>query len=396
MLNKLKKVSSRDLVGFFKFIIVLIPSLIYKFFLKITKKDLWLICETEFTARDNGYVFYKYMKENHKEIKSYYAIGFNCKDYNKVKTFGNIIKWASLKHYFIYMSATKNISSHKEGNPNQTLFTILHLYLNLYNNRVFLQHGITKDDAEMFYYKNTKFKYFICGAKREYEFIKEKFGYPQKNVVYTGFARFDNLHNNKVKKQILVIPTWRRWFELEEDETKFVKSNYFKMWNSLLNNKKLTDYIKKNNIKLIFYPHAQMKKFISSFKLNNKCIEVINNEVDIQKLLKESSLMITDYSSVYMDFAYMKKPVIYYQFDYEEYRKSHFKEGYFDYNKDGFGPIINDENKLEETIEKICNNKFIPDWIYEERMNTFFELSDTNNCVRIFNIIKKNQKRKDV
>ena len=390
MLNKLKKVSARDIAGILKFIIVLIPTLIYKIYLKLSKKELWLICETEFTARDNGYVFYKYMKDNHPEINCWYAIGFKCQDYNKVKNLGNIIQWASLKHYFYYMSATRNISSHKEGNPNQTLFTVLHLYLNLYNNRVFLQHGITKDDAEMFYYKNTKFKYFICGAKREYEFIKEKFGYPLKNVIYTGFARFDNLHNSKVKKQILVIPTWRRWFELEQDETKFVESNYFKMWNGLLNNKKLNDYIKKNNIKLVFYPHAQMKKFISSFKLDNEDIKVINNEVDIQKLLKESSLMITDYSSVYMDFAYMSKPVIYYQFDYSEYRSSHFKEGYFDYKKDGFGLVTDSEKKLEKEIERICDNKFVTDKKYKERMDKFFELNDANNCERIYKTVKEN------
>ena len=68
------------------------------------------------------------------------------------------------------------------------------------NNRVFLQHGITKDDAIMFYYKNTYFKYFICGAKKEFEYINEKFGYPDNNVIYTGFPRFDSLHNIDVNK----------------------------------------------------------------------------------------------------------------------------------------------------------------------------------------------------
>ena len=241
MINKLKKVKIKDILGIFIFIIVLIPSLVYKTYLKITKKEVWLICELKDMCRDNGYHFFKYMSEEHPEIKTFYAINKKCPDYNKIiKYDSKIIQWESLKHYFYYMSATKNISTHKEGNPNQALFTVLHLYLNLYNNRVFLQHGITKDNVPMFYYKNTKFKKFICGAKREFEYIKDVFGYPNENVVYTGFARFDNLHKGKIdKKQILIIPTWRRWFELENDEDKFLNSEYYKRWYSVLNNTKL-------------------------------------------------------------------------------------------------------------------------------------------------------------
>ena len=46
-------------------------------------------------------------------------------------------------------------------------------------------------------YKSTKFDKFICGAKPEYEFIKNKFGYDDKRVKYLGFCRFDNLHKYK-------------------------------------------------------------------------------------------------------------------------------------------------------------------------------------------------------
>lgn len=385
MINKLKKVKIKDILGIFIFIIVLIPSLVYKTYLKITKKEVWLICELKDMCRDNGYHFFKYMSEEHPEIKTFYAINKKCPDYNKIiKYDSKIIQWESLKHYFYYMSATKNISTHKEGNPNQALFTVLHLYLNLYNNRVFLQHGITKDNVPMFYYKNTKFKKFICGAKREFEYIKDVFGYPNENVVYTGFARFDNLHKGKIdKKQILIIPTWRRWFELENDEDKFLNSEYYKRWYSVLNNTKLINYIEENNFKIKFYPHYQMKKYINSFKSLSPNIEIVIHS-NVQDLLIESALMVTDYSSVYMDFAYMKKPVIYYQFDYVQYRKSHLKEGYFDYDKDGFGEIVYNEEKVIDDIIAYCNKECRTLPKYEKRMNEFFELNDDKNCERIY------------
>lgn len=246
MREKLKKVSFRDIIGIIPFILLIIPAFIYKISLKVRKKELWLIGETEKTARDNGYFFFKYMREKHPEIPCYYAIGFKYNDYEKVKSLGNIIKWASFKHYFYYMAATKNISSHKEANPNQSIFTVMHLYLNLYNNRIFLQHGVLYQNFSMFHQPNTKFKIFITGAKPEYDFIKEKYEYKNNEVRYTGLARFDNLYNTKPNPQIILyMPTWRRWIENE----KILKnSNYYKRINAFINNPKLEKILEQNNV----------------------------------------------------------------------------------------------------------------------------------------------------
>ena len=101
--------------------------------------------------------------------------------------------------------------------------------------------------------------------------------------------------------------------------------------------------------------------------------------------------MITDYSSVYMDFAYMKKPIIYYQFDYNEYRNSHLQEGYFDYEKDGFGKIFTKTDDLVKEIISLSKQNFQVSKKYYNRMNKFFEINDTNNCERIYNAIKKTE-----
>lgn len=389
MLEKVKKLKIKDLLAIIVFVIALPLSFINK--IKNRKKPIWLVCEVKNTAHDNGYHFFKYVRTNHPEINCFYAIDKKSLDYNKVAGLGNIIQFGSLKHWVYYLSSEYNISSHKEGNPNHAVFTFLHLYLHLFNNRVFLQHGIIKDDAKMFYYKNTYFKYFICGAKREYDFIKEKFGYPEKNVIYTGLARFDNLYNNNVNnKKILVIPTWRRWFELSKSADFFKESNYFKSWNGFLNNDNLVTFLEENKVEIVFFPHYGVRKFSYLFNFKSKNITMINSDtLDLQQLLKECSLMITDYSSVYMDFAYMKKPIIYYQFDYDEYRKSHFEEGYFSYNKDGFGPVLKKENDLVNMTKKSYFSNYTVEKKYLERMEKFFELHDNNNCRRIYEILRK-------
>lgn len=390
MLSKIKYITLRDIIGIFKFLLVLIPALIYKIYLKIVKKELWLICEQENTARDNGYHFFKYMCEKHSEIKCIYAIDYNSLQYLNIKEIGLTVNWNSLFHYFYYMSATKNISAHKDGNPNQLVFTFTHLYLNLFNNRVFLQHGIIKDDIPMFHYKNTKFIGFICGGYKEYEFIRNTYGYQNNEVWYTGLARYDKLHEIEVnKKQILIIPTWRNWLGRDTnilgEKINFENTDYFKNWSSVLNNKMLISFIEENDIIVKFYPHIQMQKYINFFETKSKNIKIVSfEEQDIQALLKESALMITDFSSVFFDFGYMNKPVIYFHFDYEEFRRKQLQEGYFSYEKDGFGPVAYDGDKVIESALKYIKNNYKVEKKYLNRVNDMFVLKDKKNCERIY------------
>lgn len=383
-----KYVKIKDILSIFIFIFALPFALFFRLINKIKKRKLWLICESPNTARDNGYHLYKYIKENHSECYCFYAIDKNSDDYKKIEKYGNIIQYYSFKHWIYYLAADINISSQKAGNPNAPLFYILQVYGIWKNKRVFLQHGITKDDAKWLYYDSTKFSLFICGAEKEYEYIMEKFGYPEKNVVYTGLARFDNLDVGKNNsKQILLMPTWREWLGTETNslnkQEDFIETLYYKTYQSLINNTRLIEYLKKENIIMYFYPHLNMQKFIDKFSTKSENIKlVLNNDTDIQELLVESSLMITDYSSVYMDFSYMRKPVIYYQFDKEEYREKQYQEGYFQYERDGFGEVISNEEDLVNKVIYYIENNYKIEENYLDRINKFFRYNDKKNCER--------------
>ena len=62
----------------------------------------------------------------------------------------------------------------------------------------------------------------------------------------------------------------------------------------------------------------------------------------------KAMVMITDFSTVAFDFAYLKKPLIYYQFD----NNYHFdvESGYFDYDEMGFGPVAKTSEELRNDI----------------------------------------------
>lgn len=391
--QKLQKVKISDLLHIFLFIIAIIPSIIYRH----THQKFWLICEYEMEARDNGFYFYQYMINNHPNQRVIYAISPNSYDYSRVKQLGEVVKYGSLMHWILYLSADINISSQKGGKPNAAVCYLLEVYGILKNKRVFLQHGVIKDNLPYVHYKNAKFSMFTTSTKKEYEYVSQNFGYPDGIIKQVGLCRFDDLIDTSNGEIILVMPTWREWIAHHDNENKkvedtanFKNTEYYQKWNSLLNSNELYQILNKYNKKLIFYPHRNMQPYLKDFVTNNDRIIIANfPNYDVHKLLNSSSLLLTDYSSVAMDFAYLNKPIIYYQFDYEKFRKHHMEEGYFSYQRDGFGEIGKDEGTIIKIIEtNICNEyKLLPK--YKDRINEFFDIRDSKNCERTYDEILK-------
>lgn len=84
----------------------------------------------------------------------------------------------------------------------------------------------------------------------------------------------------------------------------------------------------------------------------------------------------------------MNKPIIYYQFDEDKYRALHYQKGFFDYKKDGFGPVIREEKDLVEYIINF-NLEFKNPKQYSQKIGSFFKYFDSNNTKRNFNEIEK-------
>ena len=388
------RIKTKDILAPVIFLLILIPSLIFKLINRMHRRKLWLVAE-DGEARDNGYHFYKYVREKHPTDFCFYAVKLESAGYEKIEKLGNVIKYGSLKHWFYYMSANLNISSQKSGNPAPIFWYILHVKLGLYKNRVFLQHGVTKDDSKWIYYRQTKFKYFVCGAKPEYDYILKKFGYKKKSLLFTGFPRWDSLRDASKKQKhesILIMPTWRSWLGGDRnslfDVKNFRETDFYKYWNGLLNDQDFIDILEKNSIEVYFYPHINMMKFINAFKTRSKKIKFVSAEYDIQNFLNKCNLMITDYSSVAFDFAYLRKPVIYYQFDTEEYRKNQYQEGYFNYKDNGFGDVLLNKKTIMNKIEYYVRKNFRMETKYLGRADNFFSFRDTCNCKRVYEAIK--------
>ena len=193
------------------------------------------------------------------------------------------------------------------------------------------------------------------------------------------------------------MPTWRNYLvnpsykkEKNNLEKIFLRSEYYKIYKSLLNSEKLKKILNKYKMKLIFYPHYEMQKYIKLFNTNNPNIIIASKEEnDVQELLRQSKILITDYSSVYFDFAYMKKPELFYQFDKEKFKQKQYKECSTEYKHKEFGRIAKKEDEVIEELEKILKNECKMEEKYIEMVEDTFAYIDNNNCKRTYEEIIK-------
>ncbi len=390
--HRIKDVTLKDITHIFLFVLAIPCAYVFK----KRHPDLWLICEDAMEARDNGYWFFKYLRENQVQQEVYYAINRLSPDYAKVSSIGPVIPYGSFKHWIYYLAATKNISSQKGGKPNAAVCYLLEVGGILRNKRIYLKHGIIVNDMAWMHYEVTKLSLLLCGAKPEYEFVKRTYGYPPSHVQYTGLARFDNLHQNITdKKLILVMPTWRSWFFLksknQDGHTPDVAcSQYVHAWQDFLNSSKLYQLLEKHDLRLLFYPHRNMQRYIELFQSHHPRILLAKREdYDVQNLLLQSAILITDYSSVFFDMLYMKKPVLFYQFDADEFRRRQYAPGYFDYADNPFTKRCTSCEGILQNLEEYACRNFEVSREFLNAHSAYFPLYDTQNCKRILNAIRK-------
>lgn len=378
----------------------LLYRLIYHLCNIFKTKEIWLISDRISTANDNGMHFFKYVNSlNEKKKKFYFVIDKNCKDYLAMKKYGKVIAYNSFKYKIFFLLSNKIVSSQADEFLTNAFGKMNKYYRDLYNfDFVFLQHGIIKDDLSTWlniYSKNIHM--FVTSAQEEYDsIINGNYGFKYDVVKLTGLPRYDNLKNDP-QKIIAIMPTWRQNISTKNDvvtgirqySKKFKESDYFSFYNKLINDKRLLNVMKKNGYKGIFVNHPS--HVANSVDFNSNDIFLVNDGyADYQEIFKNASLMVSDFSSVPFDFAYLYKPVIYTQFDKETFFKSHtYTKGYFDYEKNGFGPVLYDyENTVNEIIKYIENGCVI-EKKYKERIDKFYKYHDKKNCERVYKEINK-------
>ena len=354
-------------------------------------RNVWLVSERGSDARDNGYWFYHYLRTEHPEINAWYVITPDSMDAPKIRALGGLVPTGSFRHYLLYYCADYLIGTHVQP-CSADLLIYYHLAskgIRARGKQIFLQHGVIKDDLLFLHHQNLFINMFVCGAQPEYEYVRDTYGFAPEVPRYVGLARFDNLiraRQRGTQKMILVMPTWRGSHYPSGDA--FQQTAYYQAFQSLLNSPRLHRLLEAQDYRLVFYPHVEMQGQLGAFHTDSDRVILADKTThDVQELLMDCALLITDYSSVFFDVAYLEKPELYYQFDEEEFRRYHYRKGYFDYRRDGFGPVCTDETTLLDALEDRFRNGMQTAPEYAARIARFFPLRDMQNCERTYQAI---------
>lgn len=381
-----------------------------------TLKNIAIFIDSGYKADDNAeHLYTSWFIKNNLSVpfEHYYLLDKNSSHWKILFQKGfNLVDINSLKAQFLIKNARYIFSSYLPGHLNQW---VKHHNFK-FQKYVFLQHGvITSNLSKPFNASYSQiYKMVISTLFEKKEIMDEQYNYifHETDLIPVGMPRLDNLVNKympttKLKtttKKILVCPTWRSKFNslnlnLEKHQEDFLNSSYLTNWVNFLNSMLIEKLIDEKHIEIIFCPHINLYDLIEEYNLSDKIFKKINQKITIlnpkmvsyQKLFLENDLLITDYSSLHFDFAALKKPVIYFQFDKNEfYGVSHaYQQGIFDFPENGFGPVVDDIDHLSTIVKNYASrgNRLFKK--FSSRAQEAFLSLDGDNSSKIYkNIIE--------
>lgn len=317
--------------------------LIYMFFYLIKlicRKKNVLIGELPGGYEDSGSVLFEELQKGKQQFRYYFVT--NRKDLlNSNKKF---VKFGSLKHRMLFLISdvllnVQNIDLYMnpfmkrnekyvaKRNPKDAL---LYLAFSRYlsnQKRIFLQHGVLyQSGLTNAVYVNSDFDYLVVSA----EFEKKVFPTEGREFIETCLPRFSRYEKNNIKSnKILFSPTWRKNFkniETGEIDIQTIKSSqYYNKIIEFIYSNELINILKKYDYKLIYNVHHTLKEIVDldlkDRKLNER-ITIKDENTNLNDLISECDICITDYSSLFFDFLWQNKPVIHYIYDYDEFHQS--------------------------------------------------------------------------
>ncbi|WP_294358665.1 CDP-glycerol glycerophosphotransferase family protein [uncultured Clostridium sp.] len=350
----------------------------------------------------NPKYLHKYLLSNEK-YKDYKFVWAVKKGKGKEISSAKVIRYNSVK-YFYYLAKSKywivncKLPRHILKKENQVYLQTWHGTplkrlahdIQIGSDAKFYRTGVSKKEMTDTYDIDVKrYNYLISPNKFSTEKFQSAFNIERNRIIETGYPRNDYLTNitdseinnlkekykiQKDKKVILYAPTWR-------DNSFNVKGYTFKLevnfnkWKEVLGE----EYV------VLFKPH-----YLITNKFNNDGLEeflyTIKEDKDINELYVISDILVTDYSSVFFDYAILQRPILFYMYDLKEYDEE-IRGFYLDINKDLPGSIFTKEDDLLKKILNIEDYKKSTYKLLNDFNNTYNYLQDGHASERVIKIL---------
>ncbi len=372
----------------------------------LLKRPIWLVSDRGTAAGDNGEAFFRHL-QSRRDIQAnvYFVISKKSPDYKRVKRYGKVVNQNGLYYRILFLLSDKVISSQADIETTNPFLRQMNHFVDLLGfDFVFLQHGIIRHDLSTWLNRyNKNIALFVTSAQKEYDSIlRYAYDYSKENVILTGLPRYDLLESAP-KGKLILAPTYRKDLaRMKTDkngarkyDNEFKKSDYRAFYNTFMNDSRVLEVLKKNNMHGEFYLHPAFAAQRIDFDAN-KYFSVKEYPYNYKKAFKEGNLLVSDYSSVMFDFAYLKKPIIYSQFDVETLYERHTYDqaDFFSDENDGFGPIAYTYEALVKELVKVIEGGCTMPQKYKKRVDSFYYKNDQSNASRVYDAILKYDAKK--
>ncbi len=359
----------------------------------VPRGAVWLVGERPETARDNGRALFAHLRTTRPDAPVYYVITADSPMRGAVEPLGNVVTHSSWRHRVLML--------HAEVLANA--YSVKHMLPSRWHpgaymkqcawrtgaHRVYLKHGVHLSPYAV---KRANGGYDLVAAvgEREAEALRATSGYGDE-VVVTGLARYDALvRPGRRSGTILFMPTWRRYLvptlfgDSDETQVAYEGSTYQRFVTELLGSRRLAALLEEHDLTLQVVPHYNLASLLRAEDLASARVEVLDAATaDIPALLRSCDLLLTDYSSVQFDVAYVGTPVVYCQFDEDEYTAGHSAFSWFEVGRDGFGPVTRDVEGTVDALEGYAVSGFRREPLYEQRVRSVFAHHDRDNAERL-------------
>ena len=368
--------------------------------LSVRKRPLWLFADRVNKADDNGRALFEYcasLPRTKDSPRMVFAIQKGAPEEAELRKVGEVIDILSLKYKAYFMLADFIISAYRTKAQRMPFsMNVLRRLKPEVNHAkfVYLRHGISYNDLSADVgIAQVNARILCTSTPQEYDSIfRLPYGYSRDEARLVGMPRYDKLYDASTKS-IVMMPTWRRTMvtrthAFEHKAIKgFAESTFCRTYRELFNDVRLRDACARLGYSLELMMHPNMVEQIGDFAPGEH-VRILPLSVRYRDVFASAGIVLTDYSSVAFDVAYLKKPVVYFQFDKDEFFGEQYVPGYFITERDGFGEV---EYTVDAVVDRLIDYmengaKMKPEYV--ARVEKFFAFTDKGNCRRVYEAIR--------
>ncbi len=351
--------------------------LYHKFFTKLSVKENWVICESFFgkSYSDSPKYIYEYLCKNYPgKYRFIWVVNRGTKipySPTKVKRFSiRYCYYLARCKYDVFNVRQPEWMRKREGNVFLETWHGTPLKKLVFDQEEVM--GASPLYKAQFYKQSRVWDYLVAANKFSSEAFKSAFlfdkemleyGYPRNDILHSKDKEIlaadlrKKLHIPEGKKTILYAPTWRDDEYYGRGEYKFA----LKLDLRLLKKELGEDYV------VLLRTHYFIADSLDVTGLEDFAFNVSKYD-DISELYLISDLLITDYSSVFFDYANLKRPILFYTYDLDKYRDM-LRGFYMDIETEVPGPLLFTNEEVVEAIRNIDDISVE----YQEKYDGFYE-----------------------